>query len=736
MPGSRQGLPIVSHFVFHAGMPSATRVALRSGTWLAVAAGLVAAAPALRAEETGETVPGAAYELAPITVEGGVAYSYTDTSAATAARTNARAIEVPQSITTVTRRALEDRAVTSVVDALATVSGVTQTNTVAGRQDAVIRRGFGTAGDGSILTDGLKTALPHAFNATVESVDVLKGPASTLYGVLDPGGMVNLRSKQPESTFSGKAYTRFDAMGAGRFSTTAGVDVTGPIAGTNFSYRLVAEAEQGDYWRNFGSVKNRLVAPSLRWDDGTTRLTLNLLHQTYDTPYDRGTVYDTEGGTGFLDISRRERLDEPFARNVGATDMARVEWERRLGGDWKASIAYALSRDSFTADQVRVTGYDASTGLVTRRVDTRDYYDTRTQSLRAEISGTAMAFGLRNELLFGATYNRDEVDRSDVLRCNTSSMLNVFDPTYGTATPCSDASPAHQFETLQTRSVYAQDRLHLSRSLIGVAGLRYEYYDTFAGEDGTVNTDGSGGALLPNLGLVWSLTPQIALYTNVSKSFRPNSSINSPYSTLAPEKGISYEAGMKFDLAARLSGTLAVYTSDKKNVAFSETVGGETVYSTAGLVRSKGVELDLTGQITDRLQLIGSFAFTDAKVKDDPDYAGKRLPNVAMRTGAIYLAYDQGEVFSGRGSLRYGGGLRGVSGRPGDRANSFELPGYGLVDLFAAYRIEDMAHPVTVQLNLNNVLDKTYYVSSIGNSGYSIEVGEPFNASLTVSVAF
>lgn len=133
-----------------------------------------------------------------------------------------------------TNEVLRDQQARSLDDALANVSGVTQSNTLGGTQDAVIRRGFGDNRDGSILINGLKTALPHSFNDMAERVEVLKGPASTLYGILDPGGMVNVVTKEPEDTFSAEAYSRFSAFGAGKYGTSGGFDVTGPIAGTDF----------------------------------------------------------------------------------------------------------------------------------------------------------------------------------------------------------------------------------------------------------------------------------------------------------------------------------------------------------------------------------------------------------------------------------------------------------------------------------------------------------------------
>jgi iron complex outermembrane receptor protein len=650
--------------------------------------------------------------LAPVTL-GGDGSAETDgyalPSNRTAAGMDVAVKEIPQAVVSVAPQALTDRAVTTLDEALATVSGVTQTNTLAGKDDAIIRRGFGAGRDGSILTDGLKTAIPHSFNATVDQVDVLKGPASVLYGILDPGGMINVITKKPGATPGTRLYTRFDAYGAGRNSTTAGIDTTGPISGTNLSYRLIAEGENGDYWRNFGERKQWLVAPSLSWSDEVTTITASLMHQDYELPYERGTIYDSTAGR-FIDIDRRTRLDEPFARTTGKTDLARISAEHRFDNGWKLTFGAAWSRDRSDADQVRVTAYNSATGIATRRTDLRDHYTLKTVSARSDLTGEATLGGLRHEFLFGMSIDNEDTDRSQLQSCG-NTRINVFNPTYGSASACvyDASSDAGEYETIRTHSFYMQDRVHFTNQLIGVAGLRLQDYDITAGRGTAQNTDTSGTELLPNLGLVWNIAPEFALYASASKSFRP--------------------------MASGLSATLAVYTADKENVAFAETVNNETVYRTAGLVRSKGIELDLAGQITDRLQVIASFGYTDALVKEDAEYAGKRLPNVAARTAALYLSYDHGEVFDGAGDLRYGGGLRTVSSRSGDSDNSYDLPGYGLVDVFAAYTFQSK-NPVKVQLNINNLLDKTYYTSSIGNSAYGILVGEPRNASLSISLAF
>ncbi|MBO0661891.1 TonB-dependent siderophore receptor [Jiella sp. MQZ9-1] len=663
--------------------------------------------------------------------------SYKASRSSTATRTETPVLQIPQAVTTVTAQAIKDKAAKNLDDVLSTVSGVTQANTIGGVYDAVIRRGFGESSDDSILTDGLNTVLPHSFNATTDYVDVLKGPASTLYGILDPGGMINVVTKKPQDTFSAEAWSTFSAYGAGRYSSKAGVDITGPVTNTGFSYRLITEGEDGDYWRNFGTNKNWLIAPSFKWENDGTQLLVSYTHQNYVSPYDRGTVYDAANGR-MLDISPRERLDEKWSKIDGDSDLFKTSLTRQLGGDWKFSLNYGFSRNSFEANQTRPVSYNAKTGMLNRSSDVRGYDDTKEHAVRADLTGSEDLFGLKNEFLFGSALRDKDISRSALQRCNKGARLDVYDPEYGTISPCTyNASGAvEEYEHLLTTSLYGQDRVHLTDQLTAVGGVRLEHYGIKAGSGDTVNTDTAGYAFVPNAGLVWQFRPDMSLYTNVAKTFRPNVSINRPYGSLDPEQGVSYEVGSKVDITDGLSGNLALYYSEKQNVAYAETTAnGDTIYRTAGRVRSKGVELDIAGQLTDNLQMVASYGFTDAVVVDDATYAGNGLANVARNTAALRLAYDYGQVFDNTGRLRFGGGVRAVGKRPGDAANSFDLPAYGVVDLFASYTIE-RKHPIEINLNLNNLFNKTYYPSSMGNSPFGVAVGEPFSAALTLRVKY
>ena len=280
-----------------------------------------------------------AVELDAVTVESSEE-GYQPTRNSSALRNDAPMLEVPQAVNVVTEQVLRDQGARSLDDALQNISGISQTNTLGGTQDAFIRRGFGENRDGGILTNGLQTALPRSFNATTQSVEVLKGPASTLYGILDPGGAINVLTKKPTRQFSGEATLSTTSFGGGSGS----LDLTGPIAGTRLAYRLVADKQETDYWRNFGKTKEWLIAPSLTWFGDDTIITASYMYQDYSVPFDRGTIWKADG-TGPIPLSRSTRLDEPFNITQGTSELASLNLSHALANDWCVTVDYSYSRN-------------------------------------------------------------------------------------------------------------------------------------------------------------------------------------------------------------------------------------------------------------------------------------------------------------------------------------------------------------------------------------------------------
>ena len=197
---------------------------------------------------------------------------------------------------------------------------------------------------------------------------------------------------------------------------------------------------------------------------------------------------------------------------------------------------------------------------------------------------------------------------------------------------------------------------------------------------------------------------------------------------------MQWEAGVKFDINKRLSGTMALYDIDKKNVLVSQlnTATGLTEFRTAGKVRSRGLEIDVTGKLTDSWSMIGSYGYTDARVTDDPILTGKALQNVALNTASLYLVYDFGTALPGR--LRVGAGAHYVGDRPGDAANTFVLPSYVVADAFATYETKHHTLPVIYQLTVKNLFDNVYYPSAVNN--LNVAMGDARRVSLSATVKF
>ena len=658
---------------------------------------------------------------------------YQPLNTSTATLTNMPMLDIPQVVNTVSDNVLEDQHATTLDEALYNVSNVVQTNTLGGTQDAFVRRGFGANRDGSIMTNGLRTVLPRSFNAATERVEVLKGPASTLYGILDPGGLINVVTKRPEKTFGGSISATSSSFGGG----TGQVDVTGPIDGTRLAYRLTGEYQDEDYWRNFGNERSTFIAPSLTWFGDDATVTVLYSHRDYKTPFDRGTIFDLNTKKA-VDVDRKTRFDEPFNVTDGQSDLAQLNAEYRLNSQWTAKFDYSYSQDKYSDNQARVMAYDAKTGNLTRRVDATQGSTQRMHSTRADLQGNVDIAGFYNEILTGVSYENYDLLRTDMMRCKNVKGFNIYHPVYGKLNKCTTVSTADSDQTLkqESYSAYAQDALYLTDKWIAVAGMRYQYYTQYAGKGRpfNVNTDSRDEQWTPKLGLVYKLTPSVSLFANYSQTFMPQSSIASDIGDLPPETSNAYEVGAKFDLFDGVTANIALFDIHKRNVLYNESVGGETIAKTAGRVRSQGVEVDLAGSLTENTNIIASYGYTDAKVLEDPDYAGKPLPNVPRHTGSLFLTYDIHNAFAGN-TLTLGGGGHGVSRRSATNGADYYLPGYFVADAFAAYKMK-LQYPVTLQVNVKNLFDKTYYTSSIATNNLGNQIGDPREVQFTVKMEF
>ncbi|AFQ48484.1 TonB-dependent siderophore receptor [Burkholderia cepacia GG4] len=690
---------------------------------------------------------GAAAELPTIIVRGSAlrADSYRPAKEAGALRTDIPLLDTAQAVNVVSAQVLRDQRPRNLDDALGNVSGITQGNTLAGTQDTIMKRGFGDNRDGSIMHNGMPIVQGRSFNAAVDTVEVLKGPTSLLYGLMDPGGIVNVVSKQPQLTRYNAISLGASTFGHGKNGGSATFDSTGPIGDSRLAYRLIVDQSNEQYWRNFGEYRQTFVAPSLAWYGRDTQVVVSYEYRKFHSPFDRGTALDPRTNAP-LDIPARRRIDEPFNNMDGDSQLAQLSVDHQFNADWSAHFGYSYNRETYDANQLRTTGVDPVTGTLSRSNDaTHGSLSTDSYGI-GYVNGKLTLAGMRHDVQVGFDTEYRRIYRKDMLRQAVKTPFSYVDPVYGLLSPSStvSASDSDQTDTLHDASAFFQDTVHLTDKWIVSGGLRYITYNQVAGRGRPfkANTDLSGSKWLPRAGVVYKWTDAFSLYGSYSQSLKPSSSI-APLAggtfvidgATPPEEATAWEVGGKLDLPGGMTGTLALFNIDKKNVLVSQFNDATklTDWRTSGRARSRGVELDLSGKFGERVNVIASYAYIDARTTEDPRYAGNQLWNVARHTASLAAVYDVGTLVGGD-DLRVGAAARYVGARPGDSANSFTLPSYVLADAFATYDTRLGKQKLSFQLNVKNLFNRTYYPSSANR--YFVAVGDARQVSLLTTLKF
>ena len=675
---------------------------------------------------------------------------YQTTGTSVVSKAEVPVFDTPNTVNILSTKLLEDRKPESLIDALYNVSGVSQANTLGGMFDSIQKRGFGGNRDNSIMRNGLQAGPAKNFSATTETVEVLKGPASVLYGIQDPGGVVNIITKKPQQT---PRYVVGGTLGNHSLWGTQ-LDFTGGL-GNGFAYRFIYDKQEKDYWRNFGKVKNTTYAPSLSWENDKTKVLLSYEHKDILEPFDRGTNLLT-ATNALPDIPVSRRLDEPNNETTAKTDNIDFKIEHKLSDGWKLNAGYSYARYKYFYDQARITNINVTDvaipavknkkGEITspelsarnvRREIEQQQGDQRVHSGTLNIVGEFGIGDIANRFVAGIDAMRNIRDLGPIYNQGImNSDINIDNPNYTSpvAEHKNGNGNAYQYNYLKTVGVYIQDTAYFTDNFIMTGGLRYEYFDQFAGRHclnaanckkgqnltKTGNTDQHDGKLLYQLGAVYKFTPHIATFANYSESFRPQMSVATPVSgDLKPEQGKSFEIGAKYENLG-FNATLALFNITKRNVAESVGSGSNAQLNIVGKQRSRGVEFDLNGQITDSLSVAANYTYTKVKSLENelyPDAVNQQLSGVPKHQASLFLAYNVGEFDFG--NIRVGGGARYLGSwhaYNSDYTKAYKLPHAVVYDAFIAYDTKISGKKVSFQLNGKNLTDKTYYPSTSGNA--------------------
>ncbi|HHF3342791.1 TPA: TonB-dependent siderophore receptor [Haemophilus influenzae] len=671
---------------------------------------------------------------------------YQTTGTSVVSKAEVPVFDTPNTVNILSTKLLEDRKPESLIDALYNVSGVSQANTLGGMFDAIQKRGFGRNRDNSIMRNGLQAGPAKNFSATTETVEVLKGPASVLYGIQDPGGVVNIITKKPQQT---PRYVVGGTLGNHSLWGTQ-LDFTGGL-GNGFAYRFIYDKQEKDYWRNFGKEKNTTYALSLSWENDKTKVVLSYEHKDILEPFDRGTnLLTATNALPNIPVSRR--LDEPNNETTAKTDNIDFKVEHKLSDSWKLNFGYSYARYKYFYNQARIKDINVSninqpkklnknkiTALeLTARSATRDIEqqtgEQRIHSVSLNTVGEFAIGDIANRFVVGTDLMRNKMDLGPIYNTrdiNDGKVINIDNPNYTNpvAIKKNENNNAYQFNHLKTLGLYIQNTTYFTDNFIITGGLRYEYFDQVVGRS-TLKNIRSGylaqkdGKLLYQLGSVYKFTPNIATFFNHAESFRPQNNrtliINGE---LPAEQGKSFETGLKYE-NAYLNATVALFNINKRNVAETVNVNGTNELQIVGKQRSRGIEFDLNGQLTDNLSIAANYTYTKVKNLENHNNklaVGKQLSGVPKHQASLFLAYNIGEFDFG--NIRIGGGARYLGSwyaYNNTYTKAYKLPQAIVYDAFIAYDTKISGKKVSFQLNGKNLSNKVYSPSTSGNASRTL----------------
>jgi iron complex outermembrane recepter protein len=654
-------------------------------------------------------------------------------NASTATRTDTPVRDIPQSIQVVPQQVLRDQQATRLEDALRNVPGVTPSFSYAGALTCCYTiRGFEVSQSGNnFLRDGLPDGAAGGFVElpNIEQVEVLKGPASVLFGLGSPGGAINLVTKRPLR----EPFYAIDAT-VGNYSFYRGaIDLSGPLNdGKTVLYRL------NTAYRNSGSFTDFLnndyfsISPVVSVEIGkNTNLTLEGEYATSTSSYSAGvpvvgTILPNPNGK----VRRSFNSSEPSDSLEQTSSRFGYRLEHKFNDNWSLRNAFRGTLYTYSDKITLRSRLDADnrTFRGTYREFDVEYDD---YSLTTNLVGKFSTGSIKHQLLVGVDLGRF-VTRTPKYIDFVAAPLDIFNPIYGQ--PIGDIITTDSRDRSQTDSlgIYLQDQIALADNLKLLLGVRFDAFtqDYEFITDGTSSSQ-SNNAFSPRFGIVYQPIPAISLYAGYTSSFAPARGtifFGNFNQIFEPERGKQYEVGVKADLSDRLSATLAFYDLTRTNVIATDPNDPNLSIQT-GEQQSQGIEFNIGGEILPGWNIFAGYAYTDARLTKDTTFQpGNRLGNTPANSFNLWTTYQiqQGNLQG----LGLGLGLFYVGDRAGTLENTYDLPSYLRTDAAIFYNKDKFR----VALNFKNLFDIDYFEFASNSSRASY--GQPFTVQGTISVQF
>lgn len=653
-----------------------------------------------------------------------------------ASGTKGLSINVPFSVNSVDAERVRDQAGTTLQDALRNIPGAHADSGFNGShtQFFILRGAVSDSGTGSnrILRDGVRLSNYPYVPAFIDSVDVLRGPGSAVGVRSEPGGTVNIVTRQAKMANAGTVLVAAGQHAAREYTADLNrvLSVEDELAA-----RIIVTRSDASQWRHAPDSLKAVKLGVAKSDGARYRMRAGFeaINQTYRPDYGIPALdgrpvsipRDRQFGEPFGDSTTNNRIVDVHA-DVAVTDASRVAFDVTHLEAHSTSIKNLLSGSSLPGQPAgtyaRVSAWEPDTE---RRID----------SIALSFTSKQQLAGVTHNLFFGLDRYEEKLDQPGLsVPSFTSPSINVYAPVYGrvTAPPAGAVLPRSlTTEDLTSVSASAQDQIDVADWSL-LAGVRYTDQRFMYGAVGTLPVDEARWS--PKLGMLYRVSAQHSLYANVASGMSPNQVSSSSNRSLPSRYSRQTEIGWKsLWLGGLLMGDLAIYRLKQTNMisADQSTPANNFDFTVDGSARSQGLEASLTGSVTERMKIAATYAYTDAAYLRNAVYGGKRVPNVARNALTLWGQYRWND------NWQTGAGIYLHSARFADEANGTTLPGYGRFDATHTWaRKLGAGQSIEIQLAIRNASDQRYFVSSHLHVSRWIMPGEERNVRLTGTYRF
>lgn len=624
------------------------------------------------------------------------------TPGGTATKSTTPVLETPFSVSVVTRELLDLRAVSNIGEAVETISSVTRTIGFSGNQSFRIR-GFQAI---SYLRDGYRQSIsqPEVDLQGVESIEVLKGPASALYGRFEPGGVINFISKRPENHLG----TNLSLTAGSNEYLRVGADVTGPLnqsrtllGRVNFAY------EDAGSFRDLIDNKQIFVSPVIEYrPDDRTSITARLEYFHRDNAFDRG----LGNNPIFLQVPISRNYGEEYMRMKKEQWAASFDFSREINDSWRYKLGGYYSKVDVPEESFFNYGFPAVSGTSVNRNFSSFKEKQVDKTVQAELYGGFETGAVRHKLLAGVEYTSDNLSWIDAKALFGAPPIDLLDPVR-TGPAEYDYFEGNTNVDLETYAAYVQNEMAWNKWRLLLGG-RFEKTRTTTYSELYVNpaVTREDTPFSPRAGITFMATPNLSFYASWARSFRNEgaSGLLEDESIPVPTIGIQKEIGAKALLFGGLGElTLSAFDLEKRNAIVPSPTDPSRVIQTGELV-SRGVEVELSTRPTDAWTLVTAYAYADTEIASDTNgwIVGNRMAGIPRHQASLWTSWKFGGLdLTG---LTIGGGIFYSGAAANTTANTFYLPSYARVDLNAAYMFRNQFE---VRLNLDNVTDERIYIT-------------------------